>query len=117
MFFSSEAKKSTFYGFIKVKGLISANNLFVQDYLARKISRRKLGQPVGIPGAIDRSHEKPNLAMSPATGSVPFHLSTPGITTPRVRKGFSDLKTVGYAISADESFPQKRCQRNPQHQA
>jgi reductive dehalogenase len=39
--------------------------------------RREKGGPLGLPGTIDKPHDKPNVAATMASLSIPLHLSTP----------------------------------------
>ena len=54
------------------------------EYEAFDTRRRKKGGPLGIPGAIDRPHEGPNIAGTLASVSIPVHLSTPDKVKPQI---------------------------------
>ncbi len=47
------------------------------EYEELDAARRQKGGPLGHPGAIDRPHERPNVAATLASLSIPLHLSQP----------------------------------------
>ncbi|MCJ7830595.1 MAG: hypothetical protein MUP74_04320 [Desulfobacterales bacterium] len=55
-------------------------------------SRREKGGTVGRPGAIDRPHERPNVALSQAAAAIPLALSAPERVTPRPGPDFGGQK-------------------------
>ena len=47
------------------------------EYEELDAARRQKGGPLGHPGAIDRPHDRPNVAATLASLSIPLHLSQP----------------------------------------
>lgn len=50
--------------------------------------RRKMGIPMGMPGAIDKPHEGPNVAALFASFSIPHHLGNPHAVQPQASPFF-----------------------------
>ena len=53
------------------------------EYEAFDAARRKKGGPLGRPGNIDRPHDRPNVAATFASLSMPLYLSTPEKIVPQ----------------------------------
>jgi hypothetical protein len=51
-------------------------------------ARREKGGPLGHPGAIDRPHDRPNVAATLASLSIPLHLSQPEKFNPSAHPEF-----------------------------
>jgi len=51
-------------------------------------ARRQRGGPLGHPGAIDRPHDRPNVAATLASLSIPLHFSQPEIFNPPAHPEF-----------------------------
>ena len=51
-------------------------------------ARREKGGPLGHPGAIDRPHDRPNVAATLASLSIPLHLSQPEKFNPPAHPAF-----------------------------
>jgi len=60
------------------------------EYEALDAARRKKGGPLGRPGTIDRPHDRPNVAATFASLSIPLFLSTPEKVEPRTDPVFPD---------------------------
>ncbi len=54
--------------------------------------RRKMGIPMGFPGAIDKPHGGPNVAALFASFSIPRHLGTPQALQPEAHPFFSEQR-------------------------
>jgi hypothetical protein len=57
-------------------------------------TRRKQGGPLGHPGAIDRPHDRPNVAATLASLSIPLHLSQPEKFNPPAHPAFKGQRVV-----------------------
>jgi len=80
------------------------------DYEEYDAVRRKRGGPLGKPGSIDKPAERPNVAATLASLSIPLHLSTPDKFDPSQHPEFSQqcvemspqsasTRIKGYALS------------------
>jgi reductive dehalogenase len=58
------------------------------EYEEFDAARREKGGPLGRPGAIDRPHDRPNVAAAFASFSIPLFLSTPEKVEPRAHPIF-----------------------------
>jgi hypothetical protein len=63
-------------------------------------SRRKMGIPMGLPGAIDQPHAGPNVAALFASLSIPHHLGNPHAVQPEASPFFGGKKM---ALSPEEA--------------
>jgi len=62
--------------------------------------RRKMGMPMGLPGAIDKPHEGPNVAALFASFSIPHHLGSPHAVQPEASPFFGGKRM---ALSPEEA--------------
>jgi reductive dehalogenase len=80
------------------------------EYEAYDAVRRQRGGPLGKPGTIDKPADRPNVAATMASLSIPLHLSTPDKFNPSIHPEFSDRRVEinpesassrikGYALS------------------
>ena len=63
------------------------------EYEEYDAARRKIGGPLGKPGFIDKPHDRPNVAATMASLSIPVHLSTPEKFNPPQHPEFSQQRT------------------------
>ena len=64
--------------------------------------RRERGGPLGQPGSVDRPNDRPNVAATMASLSIPLHLSTPEKFNPSAHPEFKGLRVALRAKSASE---------------
>ena len=80
------------------------------EYEELDAARRQKGGPLGHPGAIDRPHERPNVAATLASLSIPLHLSQPEKFNPPAHPEFkgqrveldpepASARVKGYALN------------------
>jgi reductive dehalogenase len=80
------------------------------EYEELDAARRQKGGPLGHPGAIDRPHDRPNVAATLASLSIPLHLSQPEKFKPpahpefkgrrvELRPGSASTRVKGYALN------------------
>ena len=62
------------------------------EYEEYDTARREKGGPLGQPGTIDRPRERPNVAATLASLSIPVHLSTPEKYNPSVHPECKDQR-------------------------
>jgi len=62
------------------------------EYEPFDAARRERGGPLGAPGTIDKPEDRPNVAASLASLSIPLHLSTPDKFNPPAHPEFSDRR-------------------------
>jgi len=62
--------------------------------------RRQLGGPLGRPGAIDKPKDRPNVAASMASLSIPVHLSTPEKFHPAAHPEFKGQRVALDPVTA-----------------
>jgi len=70
------------------------------EYEEYDAARRKKGGPLGHPGSIDRPRDRPNVAATLASLSIPLHLSTPEKYNPTAHPEFKGQRVD---ISAEEA--------------
>jgi hypothetical protein len=80
------------------------------EYEEMDAARREKGGPLGQPGKIDKPKDRPNVAATMASLSIPLHLSTPDIYKPAAHPEFKDqqvelspeeasARVKGYAVN------------------
>ncbi len=70
------------------------------EYEEYDAARRKRGGPLGKPGSIDKPKDRPNVAATLASLSIPLHLSTPDKFNPPQHPEFSHQRSEISAQSA-----------------
>jgi len=63
------------------------------EYEQYDAARRKRGGPLGKPGSIDKPQDRPNVAATLASLSIPLHLSTPEKFNPSQHPEFNQQRT------------------------
>jgi reductive dehalogenase len=70
------------------------------EYEELDAARRQKGGPLGHPGAIDRPHDRPNVAATLASLSIPLHLSQPEKFKPPAHPEFKGQRVELHPESA-----------------